>query len=65
MILKALAFLAGILALQFCAELPAGHWYPLAALTALSAWYLPVLRLPALALSGFFWAAFHLSLIHI
>ena len=62
MILKALAFLAGILALQFCAELPAGHWYPLAALTALSAWYLPVLRLPALALSGFFWAAFHAQL---
>jgi competence protein ComEC len=64
MILKSLAFLAGILALQCCADLPAGHWYAVATSAALPAWRLPALRLPALVLLGFFWAAFHAQLQH-
>ena len=59
MVLNTLAFLAGVVALQFCAELPASHWYPVAALAAAPAAYLPRLRLPALWLLGFFWAALH------
>ena len=62
MIPEALAFLAGILALQFCAELPAVHWYAVAALAVLPACYLPLSRLPALLLLGFFWAALHAQL---
>lgn len=62
MILKSLAFLAGILALQCCAELPSGHWYAVATIAALPAFWLPALRLPAIVLLGFFWAAFHAQL---
>lgn len=64
MLLNTLAFLAGVVALQFCAELPAFHWYPAAALAAAPAAYLPRLRLPALWLLGFFWAAWHAQLHH-
>ena len=46
------AQLAGVVALQFCAELPAGYWYAIAVMVSLPAWRLPVLRLPALALLG-------------
>ena len=62
MILETLSILAGICVLQFFAELPAGYWYFLAAPAVLAARYLPLLRLPALALLGFFWAAMHAQL---
>ena len=62
MILETLSILAGICVLEFFAELPDGYWYLLAAPAVLAARYLRLLRLPALALLGFFWAAMHAQL---
>lgn len=58
MIVKTLAFLAGVLALQFIPELPPWYSYP-AVLAAVCSLRWRVAWLPALWVLGFFWAAFH------
>jgi competence protein ComEC len=56
MLLNALAFVAGICLLQTCAELPSGQYYLiLVPVVTLLRW--PLLRVPALLVIGFFWAA--------
>ncbi|MEN8763993.1 MAG: DNA internalization-related competence protein ComEC/Rec2 [Thiogranum sp.] len=61
MLYSALAFLAGICAFQYCAELPAaGGWWLLAGATlALSP--LPWLRAAGIAAAGFLWVWWHAS----
>jgi competence protein ComEC len=56
MVLSTLAFVAGICLLHTCSELPSGHYYLLLFLAIpLLRW--PLLRLPAILLIGFLWAA--------
>ena len=52
----ALAFLAGIFALQQFAQLPDWGWCALLLPLAVLAWRWPAVRLPLWAASGFFWA---------
>ena len=52
----ALAFLAGIFALQQFAQLPDWGWCALLLPLALLAWRWPIARLPLWAAGGFFWA---------
>ena len=56
MLLPALAFLAGVCTLQWCAELPPGYSYILAVIPLLLL-RLPVFRYLAVFVLGFFWAA--------
>lgn len=57
MLLPALAFLAGVCTLQWCAELPPGYSYILAVISLLLL-RLPFFRYLAIFVLGFFWAAF-------
>ena len=61
MILGTLAFLAGVLALQFIPELPPWYSYPLV-LLCLCAGRWPAAWLPAVFIAGFFWAALRAEL---
>lgn len=58
MLLPALAFLAGVCTLQWCAELPPYYGYLLAVL-ALLLLRLPAFRYLSVFVLGFFWAALH------
>ena len=58
MIVKTLAFVAGVVALQFLPELPPGYGFATVPVALYSLRW-PMARLPALALLGFFWAGFH------
>jgi competence protein ComEC len=61
MLLNTLAFVAGICLLQTCAELPSWQYYLiLVPVMPLLRW--PLLRLPALFVIGFFWAAWRAEL---
>lgn len=51
-----IAFLAGVLALQRCAQLPEAEWAWLGLVIALLGWRYPVWRAPAWAAAGFWWA---------
>jgi len=61
MLANTIAFLAGVLALQCCAELPPAFSYA-AAPAALLILRWPLMRSVALLLGGFFWAAFRAEL---
>jgi competence protein ComEC len=61
MLLNTLAFVAGICCLHTCSELPSGQSYLLLLLVIpLLRW--PAMRLPALLVIGFFWAAWRAEL---
>lgn len=61
MLLNALAFVTGICLLHTCAELPSGQYYwILVPVMPLLRW--PLLRVPALLVIGFFWAAWRAEL---
>ena len=56
MLLHTIAFFAGVLALQFCTTLPPIYSYALVAV-ALLLFRWPRARIPAILVTGFFWAA--------
>ena len=62
MLLLALAFLAGVCTLQWCAELPPGYSYILAVMALLLLRH-PVLRYLAVFLLGLFWAALRAEIV--
>ena len=51
-----IAFLAGVLALQRCAQLPAAEWGWLGLVIVLLGWRYPVWQAPAWTAAGFWWA---------
>ncbi|MCK5481854.1 MAG: hypothetical protein KAJ06_11930, partial [Gammaproteobacteria bacterium] len=56
MLLHTIAFFAGVLALQFCTTLPPIYSYALVPV-ALLLFRWPRARIPAILVTGFFWAA--------